>query len=70
MPPDEYTCEDCRNEFFSEDGQAYKYEPTTWLCVDCHDKRMEEASEGEDYPLQISQAFPAVEVPQSPLEFS
>ena len=42
MPPDEYTCEDCSNEFFAEDGQPYKYEPTTWLCEDCQDQRLEE----------------------------
>ncbi|EDM25796.1 hypothetical protein LNTAR_15307 [Lentisphaera araneosa HTCC2155] len=43
MPPDEHLCEDCDNEFFSEDGQAYKYEPTIWLCVACHDQRLQEA---------------------------
>ena len=42
MPPDEYACEDCGNEFFADDGQPYKYEPTIWLCEGCHDQRLKE----------------------------
>jgi|APSaa5957512622_1039677.scaffolds.fasta_scaffold37253_2 hypothetical protein len=36
------TCADCENIFNTENGRPYKYEPTIWLCDDCHDQRMEE----------------------------
>lgn len=35
-------CEDCMNEFNEKQGRPYKYEPSVWLCDDCHDARMEE----------------------------
>ncbi len=35
-------CEDCGGLFNSNDGRFYKYEPSVWLCDDCHDERMEE----------------------------
>jgi len=38
-------CEDCENEFSEDDGQPYKYEPSIWLCDDCHDERMAEDEE-------------------------
>lgn len=34
-------CEDCGGIFNKEDGRPYKYEPSIWLCDDCHDERME-----------------------------
>jgi hypothetical protein len=47
MPPDEYTCEDCQNEFFSEDGCPYKDDPVIYLCEACCDLRVQESTEFE-----------------------
>ena len=35
-------CEDCDRETEVRDGRYYKYEPSVWLCDDCHDERMDD----------------------------
>jgi hypothetical protein len=42
-------CSECLNMFNKDEGRPYKYEPSRWVCEDCHDELMadDEAMESE-----------------------
>ena len=35
-------CSECGNEFVQDEGLPYKYDPSRWLCDNCHDELMDD----------------------------
>jgi hypothetical protein len=33
-------CSECFNSFKETEGLPFKYEPSRWVCYDCHDELM------------------------------